>query len=462
MTPQRSTFAERAAQQIATPSVGRAIAHAMDVRAGRTAHVFDGADLPTMRAAAAAIRDHTLASLPEYLERFAANAEARGTRVFLAADSEEATGYIRRLVRERGAGSIVKGKSMVTEEIDLNAALAADGIEVVETDLGEYIVQLAGERPAHITVPAVHRSRGEIRELFERVHGVSLPDDAEALTHFARGVLRERFLVADVGITGVNFAVAETGSLVVVENEGNVRMSASLPRVHVAVMGIERIVPSFRELAVLLPLLTGSATGQRVTGAVNVISGPRGSETDGPEELHVVIVDNGRSAILGTELAPVLRCIRCGACQNVCPVFRQVGGHAYGGVYGGPIGAVLTPLLEGIDDLPHASSLCAACTQACPVEIPLHEQLLALRRRYARERAGLGERLAFRLWGWAWSSPGRYAWTARLGRIAQVPLARHGRIRRAPFPFSRWTDGRDLPPIAARSFRERWRSGGGS
>lgn len=462
MTPHRSTFAERAARVVATPSVGRAIAHAMDVRADRTGRVFEGADLAAMRSAGAAIRDHTLARLPEYLERFGVNAEARGTHVAFAADAADATRYIRELVRRRAARSVVKGKSMVTEEIELNVGLAADGIDVLETDLGEYIVQLAGERPAHITVPAVHRSRAEVRELFERVHGVSLPDDAEALTHFARRVLRERFLAADVGITGANFAVAETGSIVVVENEGNVRMSASLPRVHVAVMGIERIVPSFHELAVLLPLLTGSATGQRVTGAVNVISGPRGDETDGPEELHVVIVDNGRSGILGTELASVLRCIRCGACQNVCPVFRQVGGHPYGGVYGGPIGAVLTPLLAGIDDLPHASSLCAACTHACPVEIPLHEQLLALRRRYARERAGLGERVAFRLWGWAWSSKERYAWTARLGRIGQLPLRRRGRIPRAPFPFSRWTAGHDLPPLAARSFRDRWRSGGGA
>jgi len=246
-----------------------------------------------------------------------------------------------------------------------------------------------------------------------------------------------------------------------VTNEGNGRMCSTLPKVHIALMGMERIVPSFRELAVMLPLLTGSATGQRATAYLNVVGGPRGEDdVDGPEEVHVVVLDNGRSKLLGTEYRSILHCIRCGACQNVCPVYRQVGGHGYGTVYGGPIGAVLTPLLDGFEragDLPVASSLCAACTDVCPVRIPLHEHLLSLRRDVARERAGAAERSAFRTWSEAWRRPWSYRLAARLGRLGQVAFARGGRIRRAPFPLSRWTSGRDLPPIASRTFRERWK-----
>jgi L-lactate dehydrogenase complex protein LldF len=243
----------------------------------------------------------------------------------------------------------------------------------------------------------------------------------------------------------------------------NGRLCSTLPPVHVALMGMERVVPSTRELAVLLPLLTGSATGQRVSTYVSFLGGPRRSgELEGPDEMHVVVLDNGRSAILPTEFRSALHCIRCGACQNVCPVFRQVGGHAYGGTYGGPIGAVLTPLLAGFEragDLPHASSLCAACTDVCPVRIPLHDHLLALRREVAGERAPRVERLAFGLWAAAWKSSNRFLWFARLGRLLQAPLALGGRqLRRAPFPLSRWTRGRDLPALARRTFRERWRA----
>jgi L-lactate dehydrogenase complex protein LldF len=433
----------------------------MDSRAEREGVVFEGADLAAMRRAAAAIRAETIADLGTHLERFVANAEARGTRVHFAADGAEATATVRRLLSERGARSVVKSKSMVTEEIELNLALEGDGLDVVETDLGEYIVQLAGERPAHIIAPAVHLTRSDVRDLFERAHGVRLSDDPGELTAFARRVLRERFLAADAGITGVNFAVADTGAIVVVTNEGNARMCTSLPRMHIAVMGMERLVPSFRELTLLLPLLTGAASGLRVSAYVSVIQGPRRpEEADGPEEVHVVVVDGGRSALLGTRFESVLRCIRCGLCQNVCPVFRQIGGHGYGAVYGGPIGAVLTPLLEGVEarpDLPHASSLCIACTEACPVEIPLHEHLLALREIGATRTAPAAERLAFRAWALAWGGRRRYELSARLGRLGQLPLLRRGRVSRAPFPVSRWTSARDLPPLARRSFRERWR-----
>ena len=453
-----ATFEERARRGLATPSLAAAIGHATDVRAERRRLAFAGADFDAMRASGEAVRAHTVANLDTYLERFAANAKARGTKVFFAGTATEAVAYARDVIRDHGARLVVKAKSMVSEEIELNEGLAAARTEVVETDLGEYIVQIAGERPAHITAPAVHKSRGEVRDLFNRVHRADLSDDPGELTRFAREVLRRKFLEADLGITGVNFAVADTGSLVIVTNEGNGRMCTSLPRVHIAIMGMERVVPSFRELSVLLPLLTASATGQRVTSYVNVVNGPRRpDEPDGPEEVHVVILDGGRSAILASEYRSILHCIRCGACQNVCPVFRQVGGHAYGGVYGGPIGAVLEPLLSGFreaGDLPYASSLCAACTDACPVGIPLHDHLLGLRRDLAAERAGRGERLVFGWWSRLWGRARTYRLVAGVARVAQVPLARSGRIRRAPFPLSRWTRNRDLPPVARQTFRE--------
>jgi len=455
------TFAELAHVQLEKPGLRRAIGSAMDRFVVNRANAFAGADLEAMRAAGEAIRAHTVARLDVYLAQFAEAAEARGTKVFFAADGAEAVEYVRGVVRGHGATRVAKGKSMASEEIGLNHALEADGVDVVETDLGEYIVQVAHEPPSHIIVPAIHKTRQDVAELFNDVHHTDLPADPPELTRFARELLRDRFLSADVGITGVNFAVADAGAVVIVTNEGNGRMCSTLPKVHVALMGMERIVPSFRELAVMLPLLTGSATGQRVTAYLNVIGGPRGpDDVDGPDEVHVVILDNGRSRLLGTEYRSVLHCIRCGACQNVCPVYRQVGGHGYGAVYGGPIGAVLTPLLDGFEragDLPYASSLCAACTDVCPVRIPLHEHLLSLRRDVARERAGAAERSAFRTWSAVWSRPWSYRLAARLGRAGQVVFARGGRIRRAPFPLSRWTSGRDLPPIASRTFRERWK-----
>ncbi|HEX9122083.1 MAG TPA: LutB/LldF family L-lactate oxidation iron-sulfur protein [Actinomycetota bacterium] len=460
------SFRDRAGALLERPEVAAAIGRAMDIRARGRSTVFSGADVEAMRAAGEAIRAHTIANLPRYLDAFAEAADRHGTRVFFAADASEAVGYVREVLRRTGSRRIVKGKSMVSEELGLNAALGSDGAEVTETDLGEYIVQLAHEPPAHITVPAVHMTRAQIRDLFNRELGAAVSDEPRALTHMARRVLRDRFLAADAGITGVNFGVAETGSLVIVTNEGNARMCTSLPRVHIALLGMERLVPSFRELAVLLPLLTGSATGQRITAYLNVIAGPRRpEEPDGPDEVHVVVVDNGRSAILGSEYRSILHCIRCGACQNVCPVFRQVGGHAYGGTYGGPIGAVLAPLLEGFEqagDLPHASSLCVACTEVCPVNIPLHEHLISLRRDVAATRASAGERLTFRLWGLLWSRPRTYGVTARVARVGQRLLARRGRIPRAPFPLSRWTAGRDLPPLAREPFRDRWRRRHGS
>ena len=311
---------------------------------------------------------------------------------------------------------------MATEEIGLNEALEAAGVRPVETDLGEYILQLAGEHPVHIIAPAIEKTKEDVAELLSRVEGQPVAPELEELTKAARRQLRETFHAADVGITGANFGVCDTGSIVLVTNEGNGRLVSSLPRVHVVLIGMERLVASLSDLAVLLRLLARSGTGQRLTTYTTLITGPRSEgEQDGPDELHVVILDNGRSKLAGGRYREMLACIRCGACLNVCPVYRKTGGAAYGPVYSGPMGAVLVPLLAGLEqapDLPHASSLCGACTDACPVKIPLHELLLELRRDLVEQGvAPFRERLSFRLWSYAWSSPAGYRLTTRLARL---------------------------------------------
>ena len=463
MTPDTEVyrrFEDRAARQLKKRQLPLIIGKATDSREIRRRELFAPFDLPALRAAAEAVRAHTLANLDRYLGQFAERAEARGTKVFFADTGSEAVEHIRKVLADHGATVVAKAKSMAAEEIELNHHLEADGIRVVETDLGEHIVQIAREAPSHITAPAVHKTRVEIAALFSQVYGKPMPPDPELLTNFARGVLRQAFLQADVGISGVNFAVAETGSFVLVTNEGNGRMVTSLPKVHIALMGMERIVPSFRELGLMLPMLVGSALGRSVSTYFSFVNGPRREgEVDGPDEVHVVVLDNGRSKILGTEFQSILHCIRCGACQNVCPVYRQVGGHGYGAVYGGPIGAVLTPLLVGFEqagDLPHASSLCGACAEVCPVGIPLVEHLLGLRREVARAKKPTAELAGFKAWSLAWRKAWRFRLFARLSRLGQWPFARKGRIRRAPFPLSRWLRGRDLPPVAGETFRERW------
>jgi L-lactate dehydrogenase complex protein LldF len=369
------------------------------------------------------------------------------------------------VARRIGARSAVKSKSMATEETGLNEALAAVGCEVTETDLGEWIIQLAGEHPSHIIAPAVHRNRHQIADTFQAEAGlVERTTEPVELTAFARGELRRRFLEADLGITGANLGVAETGSVVLVTNEGNGRMVTSLPRVHVAVMGAERVVDTWEQADLILGLLSKAATGQMLSSYTSVVTGARRpGEVDGPDEFHLVILDNGRSDIAGTEFAEMLNCIRCGACLNVCPVYRQTGGHAYGWVYSGPMGAVLTPLLATTDagapephaaELGGASSLCGACRDACPVEIPLPDLLLALRRRKAAA-APAAERAAWRAWAAAWSRPAAYrasGWAAtRTRRLAPV-------LARLP-GASRWTASRHLPAPAARTFTERWQAG---
>lgn len=424
-----------------------------------------------LREHARAIKDEVLGSLDVYLERFEENATRAGVKVHWASTAEEACAVITDLARASGGGAIVKGKSMVTEEIGLNHALEELGYAPLETDLGERIIQLAGQTPAHIIAPAIHLTRADIAEIFVRELGVERTDDPDRLTDIARRLLREQFARASLGISGVNFAVAETGSVLVLENEGNIRMSTSLPRVHVAVMGIEKLLPRMADLDVFLRLLPRSGTGQKLTSYQSLITGaPRADqpadESEGPREVHVLIVDNGRSELLAGRLErQTLACIRCGACQNACPVFRQVGGHAYGSVYAGPIGAILTPQLAGVEDareLPFASSLCGACKEVCPVKIDIPRLLLHLRvRSLERAPAGKrGERAAFRSWAWAMERPWRYRALSRLARAGgRTSLAKGalGRLlRKGVGPLASWTAARELAPPAQVPFRELW------
>ena len=411
-------------------------------------------DVEELRERARAIRSATIADLDRHLADFTRAVEARGGHVRFCRTAAEATEYVVEVCRRTGANVAAKGKSMASEEIALNEALEAAGVRPVETDLGEYILQLAGEHPVHIIAPAIEKTAEDVAALLSAVEGEPVSAELEELTQTARRQLREVFLTADVGITGANFGVAETGSICLVTNEGNGRMTASLPRVHIALMGMERVVPTLADLTVLLRLLARSGTGQKLSTYTTLFTGPRrGDEPDGPEELHVVILDNGRSNLLGSRYEEMLNCIRCGACLNVCPVYRKTGGAAYGPVYSGPMGAVLTPLLVGLErapSLPHASSLCGACTAACPVKIPLHELLLDLRQDLAeRGLASRVERLGFALWSLAWSTPLGYRLSTTLARLGQPLALRAGLAPRA------WTAGRALPRLARRRFRDR-------
>jgi L-lactate dehydrogenase complex protein LldF len=426
-------------------------------------------DAPELRERAYRIKQETVANLDRYLEQMANAVEKRGGKVFFAEDGEDAVRYVGELARRRGAGIIAKAKSMATEEIELNRRLEEAypdlGLEIVETDLGEWIAQLADDPPSHIIAPILHMNKRQVADILSGVAGERLPPNVEDLMRFARKRLREKFLTADIGMSGVNFGVAETGTIVTVTNEGNGRLVTSVPPVHVAVMGIEKLIPSFEDLSVFVRLLARSGTGQEITAYTNFITGPRGEgELDGAEEMHLILLDNGRSKILGTEFEEALYCIRCGACLNVCPVYRQTGGHAYGSTYSGPIGAVITPLLKGDEearDLPHASSLCGACWEACPVGIPLHELLLKLRNRQIKEgMVGKAQKTTFKVFENTMKTLALYKITGNAGRVAQKPLLREdGSARYIPGPMSGWTRSRDLPPLAEKSFRELWKEG---
>ena len=416
-----------------------------------------------LRDRARAIKEATLQRLDAHLETLVANIERLGGHVHFATTAEEARQIILDIARRTGARIAVKSKSMATEEIHLNDALEAIGVTPVETDLGEYIIQLAHERPSHIIAPAIHKTKGQVAELFSReLNRPGLAADPEVLTKIAREELREKFLQADLGITGVNFAVAETGTVVLVTNEGNGRMVTSLPRVHVAVMGVEKVIPSMTDLAVFLAILAKSATGQKLSVYTTLVQGPRRpGELEGPEEFHLVLLDNGRIAQIAGALRESLYCLRCGACLNVCPVYRQIGGHAYGYTYPGPIGILLTAMLNGpgsVKDLAHASSLCGACADACPVRIDIPKMLIELRRQVDEQHiAPWPERVVFKTFARLLAHPALYRLGARIGRTLQRPFVRDGRIRSLPYFFGQWTRTRDLPPVAARTFQERWR-----
>src|SRR5436190_3932417 len=375
-----------------------------------------------LRDRARAIKEATLQRLDAHLETLVANVERVGGHVHFATTAEEARRIILDIARRTGARMAVKSKSMATEEIHLNDALEAIGVTPVETDLGEYIIQLAHERPSHIIAPAIHKTKGQVAELFSReLHRPGLAADPEVLTKIAREELREKFLQADLGITGANFAVAETGTVVLVTNEGNGRMVTSLPRVHVAVMGVEKVVPSLTDLMVFLAILAKSATGQKLSVYTTLVQGPRrAGELEGPEEFHLVLLDNGRVAQLAGPLREALYCLRCGACLNVCPVYRQIRGHAYGHTYPGPIGILLTAMLSGpasVKELAHASSLCGACAEACPVRIDIPRMLIELRREVDETKiAPRTERVVVGVVAGLLARPGPYRLAASVGR----------------------------------------------
>ncbi len=418
-------------------------------------------DWESARQAAAEVKWDAINHLDSYLEEFVARLEARGTRVHWASTAAEARDAILGVVRDRKAKSIIKSKAMTAEEIHLNDALEKEGYEVVESDLGEYIVQLRHEPPYHIVFPAMHLTRDEISDLFHRELGSAQTREPEELTMIARRVLRQKYITADVGITGANFAVAETGMISITENEGNARLTAALPRTMITLLGIEKVIPALEDLALFLPMLATAGAGQTLTGYNTMYSGPRQpGEADGPEEWHVVLLDNRRTELLADpEQRDALHCIRCGACLNVCPIFRNVGGHTYGTAYSGPIGSVITPHLRGLKDWKHlsgASSLCGACTEACPVKIDLHHHLLQNRRNAVVEDAPVLERLAYRLFAVVANHPTLWQFAKELGRTFQ-PF--HRWILRTKLdPAKAWTATRDVPPMAEMSFKEWWRT----
>ncbi|WP_243321314.1 LutB/LldF family L-lactate oxidation iron-sulfur protein [Geothrix sp. SG200] len=465
-------FRDAAAKALQDPQLRANFRRAMDgLITKRKAQFPDPRDLQDLRDLSTAIRSRSLLCLPELLEQLEASCTKNGIKVHWAETCEQANELILGLLEARGAKTMVKGKSMVSEEMHLNAFLEKHGIEALESDLGEYIIQLDGETPSHIIMPAIHKNKDQIaRQFSQKIKDAKYTEDVDELTAMARKVLREKFLRADAGLSGVNFAVAETGTLCLVENEGNGRMSTHVPPIHIAVMGLEKVVARLEDVAPLYSILTRSATGQAVSTYFNLITGPRGAdEKDGPQEVHLVILDNGRSRIYADpQLRATLRCIRCGACMNHCPVYTRVGGHAYEAIYPGPIGKILTPQMEGVGvrhDLIHGSSLCGACGEVCPVEIPIPEILVRLRREATHEDlgskvAGKGtgrtatEDWAWRLWAGVIKRPGLY-------RLATWFATRFGKALPANAPLIKnWTQSRTKPVPARRSLSERMRAEG--
>jgi L-lactate dehydrogenase complex protein LldF len=457
MAASPKSFFDTASAAIADTELHRKLENASARHLDHFAHVrAEFAPYEAERDEARRIKEESIAHLGELLIELTSRLEKRGCKVFFAETADQAREYIVDLAKRVGAKRIVKGKSMTTEEIELNPALQAAGMEVVETDLGEYIVQLRGEGPSHIITPAIHLSKEDIGHLFDEKLGLPYTDEPERLTLAARDKLREIFLSADLGITGVNFAVAETGTLVVVENEGNGRLSSTLPDTFVAVMGIEKVIPRLTDLSHFLEILARTATGQKLTTYTSFISGPRrDGELDGPREMHVIILDHGRSSMLADPvLREALNCIRCGACLNVCPVYRRIGGHAYQSTYPGPIGSIVSPNLFGSAAayLPFASTLCGACRDVCPVKIDIPRILLHLRWKETEANRPLkwpGPLSRARAGARRFARMGRHPRTMRffskIGAFMLRPFSRGGWIKRMPPPFNNWTRVRDFP-----------------
>jgi L-lactate dehydrogenase complex protein LldF len=427
-------------------------------------------EFEALREAARDIKNHVLENLDLYLERFEARVVETGGQVHWCTDAEEARRTILGICRDAGARTVTKSKSMISEEIAINECLEKEGIRPVETDLGEYIIQLRHEPPSHIIAPAVHLSKDQVADAFREHHteyaSTRVLDDPEVMLAEARAVLRGAFLAADVGITGANMLVAETGSVVLVTNEGNADLTQTLPRVQIVIASLEKVVPTLEDATTILRVLARSATGQEQSVYTTFTTGPRRpDDADGPEQFHVVLLDNGRTGMLGSEFREVLRCIRCGACVNHCPVYAAIGGHAYGWVYSGPIGAVLTPNLIGIEEaghLPNASTLCGRCENVCPMRIPLPRMLRQLReRQYAQNQAPKAVRFGLRGWAFLARRPGLYRLATAIGVATLGKIGRRkGRFRRLPMAGG-WTAARDLPAPQGRTFQQMWAARGG-
>ena len=457
-----TSFPEAARVELTNVQLRTNLRNATDtIRAKRARVVEELPDWEELRDAGRAIKADVLVHLDEYLLQFEAAVVGAGGHVHWARDAAEANAAVAEVARAHDVDEVVKVKSLTTDEIGLNAALADIGIHALETDFAELILQLDGDWSSHIVVPAIHRNRTEIRDLFARTIAPGIAsDDPRDLAEAARVYLRERFLAARMGISGANFGIAETGAVCVVESEGNGRMCTTLPPVLVTVLGIEKLLPRFADLEVFLQLLPRSATGERMNPYTSLWTGV--SDGDGPEEFHVVLLDNGRTRVLHDEVGrQALHCIRCSACLNVCPVYSRTGGHAYGSVYPGPIGAILVPQLLGIENaasLPFASSLCGACYEACPVKIDIPKVLLHLRAKAVEAgKVAASERAVMRSIGWLFGSPRRLAAAQRLGCAGQRAFVREGLIRRLPGPLAKWTRARDLVPVAGETFRTWWR-----
>ena len=465
-------FQARATAQVRNKDLQKALEKAKPLFVGKRAKGIaaladDGLDFAQLRAACTEIRRRVVDDLDVWLEIFEERARASGAEVLWARDGDEICRHVIDIARRNGVSKAVKSKSMLSEEAQLNEALSAAGIEPVETDLGEYIVQLAGETPSHIIAPAVHKTLAEVEALFAERHGRALQErtsvDIPLLTAEARAVLRQHFLSAEMGISGANFLIAESGSAALVTNEGNGRMVTTLPRVHVVVTGIEKVIPTLEDFATLMRLLPRSATGQSISNYVSLLTGTRREgDHDGPEKTVFILVDNGRAKLLGSAYQDMLRCIRCGACMNHCPVYFSLGGHAYGWVYPGPMGSVLTPLYTGIEnalDLPHATTGCNQCGSVCPVRIPLPKLMHQLRtEQVERGLRPWSERLAFKAWAWVAGRPALYRWlTRRAARYLNWLADGDGRIRILGLAPG-WTAGRDLPVSSGRTFHELYKA----